>query len=152
MRAGTTGGAGHRGGGAGNRRDGAGRRRLGAALACGLAAVAIAAVPGAAAGAGSATASKAECQLTAAEINGGLVASYVYSLKVRNVSCEKGKKLVAKFHQCRHDNGGRNGHCSSVKGYNCKEKQLDSSEQLLQAKATCKKGSKKFKQTFGESR
>ena len=129
-----------------------GRRGLGAALTCALAAVAIAAVPGAATGAGGATASKSECQLTDAEINGGLVASYVYSLKVRNVSCGKGKKLVAKFHQCRHDNGGRNGHCSSVKGYSCKETQLDSSEQLLQAKATCKKGSKKFKQTFGESR
>ncbi len=38
-----------------------------------------------------------------------------------------------------------------VKGYSCNEKKLDSSPQLLQAKAKCEKGSKKFKQTFGET-
>jgi hypothetical protein len=125
--------------------------KVGVALACALAGLAIAVVPAGATAAGG-SAKLAGCQLSASETNGGLVASYVYELKVRNLDCGKAKKLVAKFHKCRHDNGGRNGHCSSVKGYSCKEKKLDSSPQLLQAKATCKKGSKKFKQVFGETR
>lgn len=124
--------------------------RVGAALSCALAIVALMALP---AGASQAAPAHAKsCALSDDEINGGLVASYVYSLDVRNIDCGKAKKLVAKFHKCRHSNGGRNGHCSSFKGYSCKEHKLDSSPQLLQAKATCKKGSKKFKQTFGESR
>lgn len=123
---------------------------LGAALCCALAVVALAALPAAAHE--HAGASAKSCSLSEDEINGGLGASYVYSLDVRNIDCGKAKKLVKKFHKCRHENGGRNGHCSSFKGYSCKQKKLDSSPQLLQAEATCKSGSKKFKQTFGESR
>ena len=123
---------------------------VGAALCCALAVVALAALPAAARV--PAGVSAKSCSLSEDEINGGLGASYVYSLDVRNLDCGKAKKLVKKFHKCRHSNGGRNGHCSSFKGYSCKEHKLDSSPQLLQAKATCKSGSKKFKQTFGESR
>ena len=124
--------------------------RIAAALACGLAALAIAAIP---AGADQAKggAAKSACSLSNAEQNGSLGADYVYSLNVRNLDCGKAKRLVKKFHECRHANGGANGHCSSVKGYSCKEKKLDSSPQLLQAKAKCEKGSKQFKQTFGET-
>ena len=86
------------------------------------------------------------------ETRDDLSASYVYSLKVRNLSCDRGEKLVKKFHQCRHDNGGRNGHCNGVKGFSCKEKKLDSSPTLLQAKGKCVKGSQKFVNTFGELR
>ena len=95
---------------------------------------------------------KSECSLSQDEQNGGLGASYVYSLKTRNLDCDRAKKLVKDFHKCRHENGGRSGKCPSVDGYDCKQKKLDSSPQLQQWKATCKSGSKKFKQTFGESR
>ena len=124
--------------------------RVVAALGCALAVTAIAAIP---AGASSAQGggAKSACELSSSEQNGSLGADYVYSLKVQNLSCDKAKRLVKKFHECRHDNGGANGHCSSVKGYSCTEKKLDSSPQLLQAKATCEKGSKQFKQTFGET-
>jgi hypothetical protein len=122
---------------------------VGAALACALAVVALAALPAAAHQ--SAAVSSKSCELTDAEINGGLGARYVYSIDVRNIDCDKAKRLVKKFHKCRHENGGRDGHCSSFKGYQCKQKKLDSSPQLQQWKATCKSGSKKFKQTFGES-
>jgi hypothetical protein len=126
--------------------------RIGLALAAVLVLTAIAAVPASAGTASKPAVSKASaCSLSTSEINGGLGASYVYELKVSNLDCGKAKKLVQKFHACRHDNGGADGHCSSVKGYSCNEKKIDSSPQLLQAKATCKKGSKKFKQTFGES-
>ncbi len=124
--------------------------RMAGALACALAATAIVAIP---AGAEPAKggAAKSACALTSAERNGALGADYVYSLRVRNLGCDKAKRLVKKFHACRHDNGGANGHCSGVKGYSCNEKKLDSSPQLLQAKAKCTKGAKKFKQTFGET-
>ena len=95
--------------------------------------------------------SKSECSLSQDEQNGALGASYVYSLNTRNLGCDRAKKLVKKFHHCRHQNGGRDGHCSSVEGYSCKQKKLDSSPNLLQAKAKCEKGSKVFKQVFGES-
>ena len=120
------------------------------ALACVLTVTAIAAIPAGASPAKAATA-KSACTLSSAEQNGSLGADYVYSLKVQNLDCGKAKRLVKKFHECRHDNGGANGHCSSVKGYSCTEKKLDSSPQLLQAKAKCEKGSKQFKQTFGET-
>ena len=124
--------------------------RIAAGLACALAVTAIVAIP---AGADPAKtgAAKSACALSSTEQNGSLGADYVYSLKVRNLDCTKAKRLVKKFHECRHDNGGANGHCSSVKGYSCSEKKLDSSPQLLQAKAKCEKGSKQFKQTFGET-
>ena len=96
-------------------------------------------------------AKSAACALTSSEMNGSLGADYVYSLKAKNLSCDKAKNLVKKFHECRNANGGADGTCSGVKGYSCNQKELDSSPQLLQAKATCKKGSKKFKQTFGET-
>jgi hypothetical protein len=125
--------------------------RIAAALACGLAALAIAAIPAGADPAAKGGAAKSACALSGAEQNGSLGADYVYSLKARNLGCDKAKRLVEKFHECRHDNGGADGTCSGVKGYSCNQKDLDSSPQLLQAKATCKKGSKKFKQTFGET-
>ena len=81
-----------------------------------------------------------------------LVADYVYSLKARNLGCDRAEKLVEKFHKCRHANGGSNGHCGSVEGYSCTEKKLDSSPTLYQAKGKCEKGSKKFVNTFGEFR
>ena len=124
--------------------------KLGAALACALAITAMAAIPAGASHAAKSASSKSACSLSASEQR-NLGASYVYTLKVSNLSCDKGKKLVAKYHACRHDNGGADGTCNSVKGYSCKEKVLDSSPQQFSAKAKCEKGSKKFKQTFAEN-
>ena len=77
---------------------------VGAALCCALAVVALAALPAAARV--PAGVSAKSCSLSDDEINGGLGASYVYSLDVRNLDCDKAKKLVKKFHKCRHANGG----------------------------------------------
>ena len=125
----------------------AGTRAL-VAFSCALALTAIVAMPASAAGGERIEGKRDTCF---SETRRDLGADYVYTLKVRNLSCAKGERLVKKFHECRHSNGGANGHCSGVKGYSCNEKKLDSSPQLLQAKATCKKGSKKFKQVYGES-
>ena len=125
--------------------------RIGAALGCALAVFAITAIPAGAkpARAGGASA-KSACTLSASEQR-HLGASYVYTLKVTNLSCGKGKKLVLKYHECRHANGGADGTCNSVKGYSCKEKILDQAPTQFSAKAKCEKGSKVFKQTFGEN-
>ena len=127
--------------------------RTGATLAAALALFAIAVLAAIPAGAssGGGPVSKSACNLSDDEINGGLGASYVYTLNVRNLGCDKGKKLVKKFHRCRHHNGGANGKCNGIKGYSCNEKVTAKSEHQFSAKAKCTKGSKKFKQTFAEN-
>ena len=111
---------------------------------------AIAAIPAGAAPKTAAAATKADCSLSSSEQR-NLGASYVYTLKVRNLSCDKAKNLVKKFHDCRHNNGGADGTCNGVSGYSCNTKILDEAPTQFSAKATCRKGSKKFKQTFGEN-
>jgi hypothetical protein len=107
-------------------------------------AVALLAIGGATAGA-SAGHAKAKCNADA--VKG---ADYVYKLTAKNLSCGKAVKLATDFNKCRHSNGGATGKCNGVSGYDCSQKKLDSSPTLLQAKATCSKGSKKFTETFGE--
>ncbi len=121
--------------------------RIGAALAGALAIFAVAAAP---AGASSAATSKSACSLTEAELGDALGSSYTYSLKARNLSCEKAKKLLIKVNDCRHEHGGRDGSCPGVKGYSCKQKEGDSSPTIYQAKVKCTKGSKKFVAVIGE--
>ena len=89
--------------------------RLGAALVCALAIAAVAALPAGAKPAAEGASSKSACSLSASEQR-HLGASYVYTLKVTNLSCDKGKKLVVKYHACRHDNGGADGKCNSRQG------------------------------------
>lgn len=81
-----------------------------------------------------------------------LGASYVYEVKARNMGCDRAKKLVKKFHQCRHAHGGWDGRCGQVEGFTCEQKKLDSSPSVLQAKAKCVKGGRKFANTFQENR
>ena len=51
-----------------------------------------------------------------------LGASYVTSLKVQGVSCDKAEKVIKAYHRCRHANGGPAGHCTTpVLGFNCKD-------------------------------
>jgi hypothetical protein len=121
--------------------------RFGIALGLVLAIGAIAAIP---AGANSTASKSTACSLSAHDQR-HLGASYVYTLKVKNLSCDKAKNLVKAYHECRHANGGADGTCSGVSGYSCNEKILDQAPTQFSAKATCKKGSKKFKQTFGEN-
>ncbi len=122
--------------------------RTGVALIAAIACVALgAAIP---AGASAAAAPKSGCSLTAAEQGDALGSSYTYSLKARNVSCDKAKKLLIKVNDCRHAHGGRDGSCPGVKGYSCKQKEGDSTPDIYQAKVKCTKGSKKFVAYIGE--
>ena len=81
-----------------------------------------------------------------------LGASYVYTVKARNLGCDRAIRLVKKYHQCRHDNGGWNGKCGGFKGFSCSQKKLDSSPSVLQAKGKCVKGDQKFVNQFQENR
>ena len=101
---------------------------------------------------GEPAASDAKRDVCFQETRNDLGADYVYELKVRNLGCDKGENLVKKYHQCRHDHGGWNGHCGGFKGYTCTEKKTDSAPGRLQAKGKCVKGSHKFVNFFGENR
>lgn len=130
----------------------AGIRIWGRAVTAAIAAALVLAIPvGAGADSGdqaSAATKRGSCLGSAGSRNLG--ADYVYKLRA-NFSCDRAKKLTKQFHQCRHDNGGWNGKCPSIKGFSCSQKKLDSSPTLYQAKARCEKGGKKFKNVFGES-
>jgi len=76
--------------------------------------------------------------------------SYVTSLKVTNVSCATGKKVVRAFHRCRHANGGVKGHCTRrVLHYRCRETRKSIATQLT-GKVTCTRGSRKVVHTYTE--
>jgi hypothetical protein len=121
----------------------------------GLIVLAVAAVVIAAAAAGPAGASSGDraAKRGACDISGqqqDLGASYVTSVKARHVGCGKALKVVKAYHKCRKDNGGRDGHCGSVKGYECSEKRETAPSQY-NAKAKCTKGSKKVVQTYTQN-
>jgi opacity protein-like surface antigen len=124
---------------------------------CALAAIAAAAAMAALAvpaqgGQGGGDVAKAGCGLSVSEQrNLGISGTYVTSVKAKGVKCGKAKKLVSKFHECRKQNGGRDGNCGGFSGWNCGQKILDSSPAQYNAKAKCKKGGRKFKNTYTQS-
>jgi hypothetical protein len=126
--------------------------RIGIAFAVVLSIAAIAAIPAGAGAAPTAQVGKAStCTLSTHEQR-HLGASYVQTpLKVEGISCDKAKSLVKDYHACRHSNGGADGTCNSVDGYSCNEKVLDQGPYQFTAKATCRKGDSKVKQTFIEN-
>lgn len=119
--------------------------RIGLVTVIGALALVAGASPAAAAGADAAK--RASCF---SETRTDLGADYVYSLKVRNLGCAKGEKLVIKWQQCRKSNGGDDGSCNGVKGYSCDRKITEESSTQINAKVTCSKGSKLFKHTYGQ--
>ena len=130
--------------------------RIGAALACAARDVAIAALP---AGAAPASAPRRPRQGSVRAEHRGDQRQPRRLLRLhaqgqRTSSCDKGEEAGARSStSAAMPTAARDGTLQRrVKGYSCNEKKLDeSSPQLLQAKAKCMKGSKKFKQTFGET-
>jgi hypothetical protein len=69
--------------------------------------------------------------------------TYVTSLKVRHVSCDKAKRVIKAFNACRKANGGVKGHCvKRVLHYRCTETRGASIPTQYSARATCKTGSR----------
>lgn len=82
----------------------------------------------------------ATCNIRGKERNFGT--TYVYTLKVRNVSCATGGKVVRAYHACRKRNGGRDGRCRGVLRYRCKEKRTQAIRTQFDAKVWCTRGSR----------
>ncbi len=79
---------------------------------------------------------------------------YFTSLKVTNVSCSTGAKLMVAYYKCRRKNGqGLEGRCkqSKVNGLRCRESRPSSGRLPgleFNAKVTCTSGSKKVVHTY----
>jgi hypothetical protein len=71
---------------------------------------------------------------------------YFTSLKVTNVSCATGKKVLLAHYKCRVKHG-KTGTCSSVLHYKCTEKRVKSAIEY-DARVTCKRGTKKVVYTY----
>jgi hypothetical protein len=77
--------------------------------------------------------------------------TYVTSLKVTNVGCAGGKKVVRAFHKCRKAHGGIKGRCTTkVLGYRCKETRTAIPTQFS-SKVTCTNGSRRVVHTYTQN-
>jgi hypothetical protein len=120
------------------------RRSCIVALAAAFAAGAHAAAPAGAAPAHSAKA----CSAPDYPGNG-----YFTSLRVRNASCGKGRKVARAHYNCRRKNGVK-GRCHhKVKRFRCKERRPASARIPTQysARVTCKRGSRRVKFVYQQN-
>ena len=82
---------------------------------------------------------------------------YFTSLKVTNVRCSSGAKLMVAYYKCRRKNGqGIEGKCkqSTVNSLRCTESRPSSARvpgQEFNARVTCKSGSKKIVHTYQQN-
>ncbi len=77
----------------------------------------------------------------------GLKGGYFSKLRVTNLSCRSGKRLVYAYYNCRQSKGGRRASCAgrTINGLRCSEYRdpdLDIPSEF-NARVTCRRGSKK---------
>src|SRR4051794_19556578 len=108
----------------------------------GLAALAACLIAVALTGAGAAAAPVAHaaksCSFQKTTSDGG----YVYHLRVKHVSCAKGKKVAMANDACHRRHHGRSA-CRHTKGYRCREHNRETSPISFDADETCKRGHKR---------
>jgi hypothetical protein len=79
---------------------------------------------------------------------------YFTSVQTTNLSCSKARRLVLAYYKCRRRKGVK-GSCSgkTVNGLKCTEKRPPESQSALElnAKVTCRKGSKKVVHTYQQN-
>ena len=115
-------------------------RTLPLALLAALAVVALA-------GAGTATAKG--CDVKTSDYPGD---GYFTSLSVSGVSCSTGKSVAREHYRKRVRRGGRDGkYNGSVKGFNCRESSRNRSSTELNARVSCKRGSKRVSFTYQQN-
>jgi len=79
-------------------------------------------------------------------------ASYVTSIKVKRLSCSKGRKVVKAYHKCRKRRGGNNGRCGGVKGYSCGESRRQSVPGVQYSTTMkCRKGGHKVTSSYTQN-
>jgi hypothetical protein len=121
-------------------------------LTAAIVTVALFAIAGGASARSVATASSTSCDLTPKEQR-HLGASYVTSLKVSHVSCDKGKDVTKAFHECRTEGGKPQGKCKhDVEGYSCDEHRFDAVPHVqYNSRVTCTRGDKVIKSTYTQN-
>ena len=72
--------------------------------------------------------------------------TYVLSIRARNVSCRRARRLVRAFHKCR---PGKTGRCPRVDGYRCSENR-DFGRGSYYSDVTCKRGGKVVKHRYNQ--
>jgi hypothetical protein len=120
-----------------------------------LATLAVAAA-GCGGGGGDSSGSTSTAALSSCDINGkqqNLGASYVTSIEVAKVSCGQAEKVVVAYHQCRRQNGGAGGTCSTaVMGFDCSEGPRQSVPGVqFNATADCRKGDAEIKSSYTQN-
>lgn len=103
-------------------------------------------VPSAAQAAGPQAQAARQCSL--AGDTRDLGPTYTTSLKVRRVSCGKGKSIVTAYYNCRVRNGGKDGRCSGVGRWDCSERRFNVIPTQYDANVTCKRGRKRVKHSY----
>lgn len=104
----------------------------------------------------SSSTTSAAASLSSCNINGRqqeLGASYVTSISVAKVSCEQAEKVVTAYHQCRKQNGGAGGTCTTaVSGFTCTEGQRQEVPGVqFNATAECKKGDAEIQSNYTQN-
>jgi hypothetical protein len=89
-----------------------------------------------------------KCKLSTSEQR-NLGANYTTKLRVKGVSCKKGKRVSRAFHKCRKSNGGWNGRCKRrVLRFRCSENRFAAIKTNFSANVTCKRGGKRVWFTY----
>jgi hypothetical protein len=79
----------------------------------------------------------------------GLGPTYVTRLSVSGTSCRTGTRVVRAYYECRVDNGGRKGRCTSkVRGFSCSEQRGPSIPTQFDAKVTCRDGGRRVEHSY----
>lgn len=71
--------------------------------------------------------------------------TYVLSISARNVSCDRARRLIRAFHECR---PGKRGRCPRVSGWSCSESRFNKSRQSYDARVRCARGGRVVKHTY----
>jgi hypothetical protein len=79
---------------------------------------------------------------------------YFTLLQVKGVACKTARGVAVAHYRCRVAKGGRKGRCNSkVRKYSCRESRPagSQSEEQLNAKVTCKRGSRRITFTYQQN-
>jgi hypothetical protein len=78
----------------------------------------------------------------------GFGTTYVLSIRKRNISCRKAKRLIRKFHACRKAGPkGPRGRCKSPGTWRCRENRT-AGVGSYDSKTRCRKGRKRVRHTY----
>ena len=116
------------------------------ALVLAIAALIVAAAPGAAPAAGDGPTATAARSCSVGDSR-SYNTTYVLWIRARNVSCRKARERVRAFHKCRQ---GARGRCPNLGAWNCTENRGPSGPGSFYSTAKCKRGGKVVKHRYNQ--